>query len=80
MRQILEQVKKFNIPVARNKSDFIRLLAPLEPKVDWDNIKGVELKRLLRKHKIGSKRSKEELVQALKIRWAFNKLGKSLDH
>ena len=76
MKQLEEQAKKFDIPVARNKADFIRLLEPLEPDLDWENIKGVELKRLLNKHKIGSKRSKEELVQLLKNKRAIKKLKK----
>ena len=80
MKQLVEQAKKYGIPVARNKSDFIRLLELLEPGIDWENIKGAELKRLLRKHEISSKRSKEELVQVLKNRWALDKLGKSPGH
>ena len=78
MKQLEEQAKKFDVPVARNKSDFIRLLEPLEPVVDWENIKGIELKRLLRKHKISSKRSKDELVQLLKNAQAIQTLEKSV--
>ena len=76
--QLVEQAKKFDIPVVRNKSDFIRLLEPLEPGLDWENIKGAELKRLLRKHKISSRRSKEELVQLLKNAQAIKALEKSV--
>ena len=50
------------------------MLAPLEPKVDWDNIKGVELKKLLKKHSIGSMKTKEELAQVLKNKQALKKL------
>ena len=78
MKQLEEQAKKFDIPVARNKSDFIRLLEPLEPGLDWENIKGVELKKLLRKHKIGSRRAKDELVQLLKNAQAIRALEKSM--
>ena len=78
IKQLEEQAKKFGIPVARNKADFIRLLEPLKPGLDWENIKGVELKRLLRKHKIGSKRSKDELVQLLKNAQVIQTLEKSV--
>ena len=78
MKQLEEQAKKFGIPVARNKSDFIRLLEPLEPCIDLENIKGAELKRLLRKHKISSRRSKDELVQLLKNAQAIQALEKSV--
>ena len=74
MKQLEEQAKKFSVPVARNKADFIRLLEPLESCVDWENIKGAELKRLLRKHKISSRRLKEELMQALKNAYAIRSL------
>ena len=78
IKQLEEQAKKFDIPVARNKSDFIRLLEPLEPGLDWKNIKGAELKKLLRKYKISSRRSKEELVQLLKNAQAIKALEKSV--
>ena len=72
--QLQDVAKKWGVSIYRIKEDFIRMLAPLEPKVDWDNIKGAELKKLLMKHKIGSMKSKEELVQVLKNRWALKKL------
>ena len=72
--QMQDVAKKWGVSIYRNKADFIRMLAPLEAKVDWDNIKGAELQKLLKKHKIGSMKSKEELVQVLKNRWALKKL------
>ena len=72
--QLQAQAKKWGISTCRTKKDFIRMLAPLELKVDWDNIKGVELKKLLIKHKIGSLKSKEELVLVLKNKQALKKL------
>ena len=78
MKELEEQAKKFGIPVARNKVDFIRLLEPLEPGFDWENIRGAELKRLLRKHKISSRWSKDELVQLLKNAQAIRALEKSV--
>ena len=62
------------ISIYRNKQDFIPLPEVLEPKVDWDNINGVELKRLLRKHRISTIKTKEELMQVLKNKQAISLL------
>ena len=62
------------ISIYRNKQDFIPLPEVLEPKVDWDNINGVEIKKLLRKHRISAMKSKEELVQVLKNKQAISLL------
>jgi len=66
----IQQVQKIaqanKIGIARTKSDFVKLLKPHEPFVDFDSIKGVELKALIKKHKIGALRSKEELIDLLK--------------
>jgi SPP1 gp7 family putative phage head morphogenesis protein len=66
LSQLQVLAKKWGVSIYRTKEDFIPLLAPLESKVDWDNIKGVKLKKLLLKHKISAMKSNEELVQALK--------------
>jgi len=76
LEQLQDIAKKWRVSIYRNKEDFIRMLAPLEPKADWDNIKGAELKMLLKKHKIGSMKSKEELVQLLKNKRAIKILEK----
>ena len=66
----IQQVQKIaqanKIGIARTKADFIKLLKPHEPFVDFDNIKGAELKPLLKKHKIGALRSKDELIDLIK--------------
>ncbi len=66
--------KKWGVSIYRDKEDSIPLLAPLEPTVNWDNIKGAELRKLMKKHKIGSMKSKEELVQLLKNKRTLNQL------
>ena len=73
--QLQDIAKKWGVSTYRTKADFIRMLAPLEPKVDWDNIKGAALRKLLKKQKIGSMKSKIELVQALKNKWVLDKLS-----
>ena len=55
-----------SIGIARTKSDFVKLLKPHEPFVDFDSIKGAELKVLIKKHKIGALRSKKELIDLIK--------------
>ena len=66
----IQQVQKIaqanKIGIARTKSDFIKLLKPHEPFVDFDNIKGAGLKPLLKKYKIGALRSKDELIDLIK--------------
>ena len=66
----IQQVQKIaqanKIGIARTKSDFIKLLKPHEPFVVFDNIKGAGLKPLLKKHKIGALRSKDELIDLIK--------------
>jgi len=74
LSQLQDIAKKWGISIYRTKSDFIPLLAPLESKVDWDNIKGAELKKLLKKNNIKSIKTKEELAQGLKNRWALKNL------
>jgi len=73
----IQQVQKIaqanSIGIARTKSDFVKLLKPHEPFVDFDSIKGAELKALIKKHKIGALRSKEELIDLIK-----QKAGKAL--
>ena len=54
------------IGIARTKADFVKLLKPHEPFVDFDNIKGAELKNLIKKHKISALRSKNELIDLIK--------------
>ncbi len=75
LEQLQEVAKEWDVSIYRTKEDFVRILAPLEPKVDWDNIKGVELTKLIKKHKISSRKSKAELVQLLKNKWAVRELG-----
>ena len=74
LSQLQDIAKKWGVSIYRKKEDFIRMLAPLEPKVDWDNIKGAELRKLLKKHKIGSMKRKEELVQVLNNKQTLKKL------
>ena len=74
LSQLQDVAKKWGVSTVRVKEDFVRMLAPLEPKVDWDNIRGAELKKLLQKHKIGTMKSKEELAQVLKNKYALHKL------
>ena len=74
LSQLQDVAIKWGISIYRTKTDFIPMLAPLESKVDWDNIKGTELKKLLQKHKIGSMKSKEELAQFMKNKYALHKL------
>jgi len=71
MKQLQKLSQVNSISIARTKKDFIKLLKPLEPDVNLGSLKGVQLKALIKKHKIGVLRSKEELITLLK-----NKLAK----
>ncbi len=66
----IQQVQKIaqanKIGIARTKPDFVKLLKPHEPFIDFDSIKGAELKTLIKKHKIGALRSKDELIDLIK--------------
>ncbi len=73
--QLQDDAKQRGISVYRNKDDLIRMLAPLEPKVDWETIKWKTLLKRLNKHKISSMKSKEELVQMLKNKYALLSLN-----
>jgi len=66
MKQLQKLAQANSISIARTKKDFIKLLKPLEPDVDLDALKGSQLKALIKKHKIGALRSKEELIALLK--------------
>ena len=66
IKQLQKLAQNNGIAVARTKKDFIKLLKPLEPNVDLDSLKGLELKNLIKKHKIGALRSKDELISLLK--------------
>jgi len=78
LSQLHNLAKKWGVSIYRTKDDFIPLLAPKESKVDWDNIKGAELKKLLQKHMISTMKSKEELVVVLKRRRAVRELESTL--
>ena len=77
LSQLQDVAKKWGVSTVRVKEDFVRMLAPLEPKVDWDNIKGAKLKKLLKKHKISSTKTKEELAQVIKNKNAINLIQSS---
>ncbi|MDP8237868.1 MAG: hypothetical protein P9X24_02150 [Candidatus Hatepunaea meridiana] len=66
MKQLQKLAQSNSISIARTKKDFIKLLKPLEPDVDLESLKGTQLKVLIKKHKIGALRSKEELIALLK--------------
>jgi len=53
------------IAVTRSKTDFIKLLSPLEPHLDLDNMTTKSLKSLMKKHHISVLRSKDDLVKLL---------------
>jgi len=78
LSKLQDLAQKWGVSIYRTKEDFISLLVPKEPKVDWENLKGVELKRLLQKHKISTMKSKEELVVVLKRRRAVRELESTL--
>jgi len=66
MKQLQKLAQANGISIARTKNDFIKLLKPFEPDVDLESLKGTQLKALIKKHKIGALRSKEELIALLK--------------
>ena len=56
--QVQKIAQANSISIARTKSDFVKLLKPQEPFVDFEHIKPSQLKALIQKHKI--------LIQLLK--------------
>ena len=66
IKQLQKLAQANSISIARTKKDFIKLLKPLEPDIDLDMMKGAELKSIIKKHKIGALRSKDELIALLK--------------
>jgi len=70
IKQLQKLAQNNGIAIARTKKDFIKLLKPLEPDVDLESLKGVQLKSIIKKHKIGALRSKDELVALLKKKLA----------
>ncbi|HIF03047.1 MAG TPA: hypothetical protein EYQ84_07045 [Nitrospinaceae bacterium] len=54
------------IAVTRSKTDFIKLLSPLESHLDLDTMTTKSLKVLMKKHHISVLRSKDDLVKLLK--------------
>jgi len=70
IKQLQKLAQVNSIAIARTKKDFIKLLKPLEPDIDLDTLKGAELKSIIKKHKIGALRSKNELVALLKKKLA----------
>jgi len=72
IKQLQKLAQNNGIAIARTKKDFIHLLKPLEPNVDLESLKGVELKTFIKKHKIGALRSKDELISLLKMKLAKN--------
>lgn len=66
IKQLQKLAQNNGIAIARTKKDFVKLLKPLEPDIDLDSLKGVELKSLIKKHKIGALRSKNDLIFLLK--------------
>jgi len=72
IKQLQKLAQSNGIAIARTKKDFIHLLKHLEPNVDLESLKGVELKTFIKKHKIGALRSKDELISLLKKKLADN--------
>ncbi len=66
IKQLQKLAQNNSITVALTKKDYIQLLKPHEPDVDLDHLQGVELKYLIKKQKISSLRSKEELIRHIK--------------
>ncbi len=65
-KQLQKLAQNNGIATARTKIEFINLLKSLESSVDLKSLKGVQLKSLIRKHKLRVLRSKEELVKLIK--------------
>ena len=70
IKQLQKIAQNNGIAIARTKKNFIKLLKPLEPDMDLDSLKGLELKSIIKKHKIGALRSKDELIALLKKKLA----------
>jgi len=66
IKQLQKLAQNNGIAIARTKKNFIKLLKPLEPDIELDSLKGAELKSIIKKHKIGALRSKDELIALLK--------------
>lgn len=70
VKQLQKLAQANSISIARTKKDFIKLLKPLEPDVDLESLKGAQLKALIKKHRVGALRSKQELIALLKTKLA----------